>query len=117
MVLSKWMRSLRYGNDYFKLIDSDAFYNVYQRYLKNILNRPAATIRLAVLSDDHDVVLGFCVTEGGSLHYVYVQQEQRNKKIGAALIPKGIQVITHLTKAGMSIWHKKLSHLTFNPFI
>lgn len=116
MVLSKWLRSLKYGNDYFKLIESDTYFNMYQKYIKMILGRPNSVVRIAVLADDHDVALGWSVIEGSVLHYVHVQSEQRNKGIGKSLVPVKIDTLTNLTKTGMNIWHNKLPHAVFNPF-
>lgn len=123
MILSKWMRSLRYGNEYFKLIDSDAFFKNYNRYLDVILSRPNTSISLAVLSDDHDVVLGFSVYEGKTLHYVHVHKDYRKMGIGKDLVPKEMLLnkgegfyISHLTNVGTSIWSSMLSNAKFNPF-
>jgi len=116
MVLSKWMRSLKYGNDYFKLIDSKCYYEVYEKYIKTLLNRTNSMVRLAVLSDDRDVVLGWSLMEKESLHYVHVTNEYRNNGIARLLVPGKIHKITHLTKAGMSLWHSKAPHAIFDPF-
>lgn len=116
MIFSKWLRSLKYGNDYFKLIHSDVYFEVYQKYIHALLTRPNAVVRIAVLSDDRDVALGWSLIEKGTLHYVHVSREQRNKGIGTSLVPGKISAISHLTKAGMSIWHNKLPQAVFNPF-
>lgn len=116
LVLSKWLRTLRHGNEYFKLIESNAYYQTYDRFIKTLLQRPGTMVRIAALSDDLDVVLGFSMIEGDTLHYVYVQHEQRNKGIAKSLVPTPISTITHLTKAGASIWNSKLKHADFNPF-
>lgn len=115
-VKSKWKRTLRHGNDYFKLTDSDSFFANYERFINHLLARASAVIRLAVLTEDPDVVLGFSLIEGNTLHYVYVQHEQRNRGIGRSLVPVKIEIITHLTKSGMSIWHNKLPTAAFDPF-
>jgi hypothetical protein len=116
MILSKWMRSLRYENSYFKLVNSDSYYAAYQRYIASLLARPNGTLRLAVLSDDHDVVLGWSLTERSTLHYVWVAHEQRNKSIAKSLVPILISKITHLTNTGMRIWNSKLPDAIFDPF-
>ena len=116
LVLSKWLRSLRYGNDYFKLIDSDAYYAAYQTYIENMLKRSALMVRLSVLTSDHDVVFGFSVFEGECLHYVHVHKDCRNIGIGMSLVPSGIKTITHVTKNGMRFWNSKLPDCQFNPF-
>lgn len=115
-VKAKWKRSLRHGNDYFKLSDSDSFFRAYERFINHLCARPDCVIRLAVLTEDRDVVLGFSISEGHTLHYVFVQYEQRNKGIARSLVPMRIDVITHLTKAGMNIWHSKLPDAVFDPF-
>lgn len=125
LIFSKWLRSLRYGNDYFKLIDQDTYFAVYHAYLEQLLTRPDSTVRLAVLTDDPDVVLGWAVSEGNRLHYVYVNRE--NRRVGIARKLSGrFDVITHLTKMGMSIWASHFNSdrskqsakplVVFNPF-
>jgi len=117
MIYAKWLRSLRHGNEYFRLIDSDDFYLTYHRYISNLMQMPAATVRLAVLSDDRDVVLGFSITRGNILDYVHVHKDHRLCQIGTHLTPCGIDTITHLTKTAMTIWNNKYSNWKFNPFL
>lgn len=116
LVFSQWMRTLRYGNEYFKLTESRHYFGAYQKYIETLLARPGAVVRLAVITDDRDVVLGWSLMDGTTLHYVHVQKDQRNKGVGTILVPKYIESISHLTKAGLSIWNKKYPHAKFNPF-
>lgn len=116
MVLSKFMRTLRYGNEYFKLIDSDSYYTAYRFYILRLLNRDNTIVRLAVLSEDTDVCLGWSLSEGSTLHYVYVAKEQRGQGIAKRLVPQKIDTFTHLTKAGLSLWNNKAKDAKFNPF-
>lgn len=116
LIYSKWMRSLRKGNDYFKLIDSASYYKTYQHYLGYVLNRDFTIVRLAILSEDSDVVLGFSVSEKNILHYCYTNVDMRKQKIALSLVPFEVQTITHLTKTGMTIWNKKFPNAIFNPF-
>ncbi len=74
-------------------------------------------MKLAVLTDDRDVVLGFSVSRGKVLDYVHVQKDLRKQGIGTALIPLGIDTITHLTKSALPIWGSKYGSWKFNPFI
>lgn len=117
MVYSKWLRSLRYGNDFFKLIEPDAYYSVYKRYIHNVLRKPDTSVRIAVLTDDADVALGFSIFQEPVLHYVHVHKDNRKLGIGRNLIPPGITTITHVTKTGLSIWGSKYSDWKFNPFV
>ncbi len=115
-ILSKWMRSYRYNNDYIKLIDSDSYYSTYRAYLGAILFNSKNTIRLAVLPDDLDVALGFSVCHGNVLHYVYVHKDYRRNGIGKRLVPIEVSSFTHLTKTGIKLWGTKLPKAIFNPF-
>lgn len=116
VIFSRWLRALKFGNDYFKLIDSDAYYSGYHKCIELLLAQPSSVVRLAVLSDDQDVVLGWSVVRGDTLDFVHVHKDNRNLGIGSALVPANITTITHLTKAGMAIWNKKLPNVAFNPF-
>jgi hypothetical protein len=128
LIRSSWLRSYKYGNEYFKLIDNDAYFTKYHNFVSQMLTRPNVKIRLAVLSDDVDVCLGWSVVQDDSiLQYVYVQKDYRKIGIGKSLVPPTIDTITHLTTAGMSIWANKCkskpddnSHkplVVFDPFI
>lgn len=116
LVFSKWLRSLRYGNDFFKLIDPDAYYEAYQQYIARILLKPDCLARFAYLSTEPDVVLGFSICRDNILDYVHVHKDFRQLGIGKHLIPAGIDTVTHLTRTGMTIWNKKYKHWKFNPF-
>jgi GNAT superfamily N-acetyltransferase len=117
MIFSKWLRSLRYGNDYYKLIDQEVYFTTYHIYIENLLSRPNAVVRLAALTEDQDVALGFSVARDNVLDYVHVQRDYRRTGIGTSLVPKGIDTITHLTKIGAGLWSLKLPQAKFNPFI
>jgi GNAT superfamily N-acetyltransferase len=117
LIYSKWLRSLKYGNEYFKLIESQAYFSAYHTYIHNIITRPDTEIRLAVLTEDPDVVLGFSVHRGPVLEYIHVHKDMRHQGIGTSLFPDGITTITHLTNIGTSIWANKYPHLSFNPFV
>ncbi len=116
MILSRWKRSLRHGNDFFKLNDPEAFSAAYDRHIDQILHQGDAMVRLAVLTEDHDVALGFAVFRGAVLDYVHVHKDQRRLGIGSKLVPEAIHTITHLTKTGLIIWANKYPKWKFNAF-
>lgn len=127
LILSKFLRSLRYGNEYFNLIDKDNYFPIYSKYFQTILDRPDSVIKLAILSDDDDVVLGWSMMENKKLHYVYVNKDNRKIGIAKTLTKKPFEIITHLTAIGLSIWSSKFHNKTgpnplnkpiviFNPF-
>lgn len=115
-VMSKWKRSLRYGNDYFRLADPTAYYTAYSLYLDRLLGGPSVAIRVAVLADAPDVLLGFSVSRPGILDYVFVQKDFRRIGIGANLIPDDAKAFTHVTKTWLTVWANKYPKLKFNPF-
>lgn len=116
-VLASWLRSLRHGNDYFKIIDSDSYYKAYENYIKRLLMTDSCLVRFAALSDQLDVLLGFSVSRGTTLDYVFVKKDFRGIGIGKRLTPKDITHVTHLTKTGMAIWVEMDRPWKFNPFI
>ncbi len=118
LIYSKWLRSFRYGNPYFRLVKpADVYYRHYHEHIESILAHPEVCISVAVLSDTHDVVLGFSVYSIPVLHYVYVQKDFRRLGIGARLLPAGSKEFSHLTRIGLDIWHSpKYEDLKFNPF-
>lgn len=115
MILSRFLRSLRRGNEYFRLMDKEAYFKAYNDYLNTILNRPSIIINVAVLSDDIDVALGWALMEPGKLHYVYVKDEQRRQNIGKSLLTENFSTVTHLTNMGLLLFNK-YNNVTFNPF-
>jgi hypothetical protein len=116
LVYSKWMRSLRYGNSYFKLTSSDEYFAAYNRFIEGLLLSEGSKVRLAVLTNDPDVVLGFSVSRPDVLDYVHVQKDQRKQGIATSLTNFPFTFITHLTQDGLSIWGSKLKNVRFNPF-
>jgi predicted GNAT family N-acyltransferase len=117
-IYSRYLRSLKYGNDWFGEIDPDAYYKVYHLLCEKMLLNPASIIRIAQLTDDDDLILGFSISRNPDiLDYVYVKREVRNNGIGKSLLPKTFNIITHLTKQALQIRASKYKGTVFNPFI
>lgn len=117
-IFSKWLRSLRYGNPLFKKIQSGDYYQNYHVYIENLLKKPDSHVKLAVLSDDHDVILGFAVNREDVLDYIYVHVDYRKIGIGANLVLQDVKVFTHITLTAIDIWQNndKYRQWKFNPF-
>lgn len=120
-VFAKWLNSLRYGNLLYYKVDSKEYYKNYQLYLEMLMAKPDALIRLAVLTDDHDVALGFSAGREDILDYIYVCPPYRKIGIAKALTDmQAYRGFTHITKTATNIWlgkKKYQDHLKFNPFI
>ena len=123
MVFSKWLRSQRYGNDLLKLVDSDSYYATYKILIGNILMQPSCVVRIAVLSDDHDVALGFSVCRDKIIDYVHVHKDYRRQGIATSLLSHVPQdgegwTTSAITKTFNIFWpHKVFQKMIFNPFI
>lgn len=115
-IFGKWKRSLRHGNEYFRLMRSKPFNDTYDFVITSTLLRQNAVIRLAVLADSMDVALGWSLVEGDVLHYVFVQAEYRGLGLARKLVPTPINCFTHLTRLGMGLWNAKAPSAEFNPF-
>lgn len=116
MILAKWLRTLRFGNDFFRLIDSPSYFASYQTYIKGLLAKPGCMVRLAVLTEAPDVCLGFSVSRPDVLDYCWVHKDNRKIGIGKSLIQFPFSAMTHLTTVGMAIWSKKFPQAVFDPF-
>jgi hypothetical protein len=114
LIIAPFLNSLRYGNDLFKLIDKDAFYFSYGKFIDVLLQRPNASVKFAILDDE--TVLGWCMSEQKILHYIWVKKEVRRQGIGKALMPKDFDTISHITNKGINIWVNYYPEKRFNPF-
>lgn len=110
-VYATWLKGLRHGNDWFEAIDADCYFNKYKEVVRHLLH--TSKLVVACLSDEPDVVLGYVVTRGPVLHWVFVKKAWRKLGIGKRLIPQGIDTVSHLTKVGRAILPKEWK---FNPF-
>lgn len=125
LIYSKWLKSLRRGNDLLKLVDSKAFYAYHNLLIDDVLAKPMTHVRIASLSDDLDVVLGFCVCRPGDpdiIDYVYVNRDMRRQGIGTTLVPvkigvEGFKIFTHVTKTGLAVTAKKYPKWSYNPYV
>ena len=95
-ILATWLRSLFYGHRFYGSIKKDVFFRQYERLLKRVI--PLCTVEVACLSDDENVILGYVVYRGSTLHWVYVKQSWRRMGIASRLLPEVITKITHKTR-------------------
>lgn len=117
LIKAPFLNSLRYGNELFKIIDKQSYFNNYSRFIDSILQRPKVIIRLSMLNDL--TVLGWAMYELNILHYVWVKKEVRHQGIAKAMTENlEFTYFTHITNKGLSIWAKShYQHLKFDPFL
>lgn len=114
-IFATWLRGLRYGNDWFALIEPTAYYASYNNFIHGLLTKPGTVVKVACLLDDPDVVLGYAVYEGPVLHWVFVKKAWRGIGLAKSLVPNNTKVVSHLTVLGRNIL-KKHPQVQFNPF-
>lgn len=105
LIFAKWLRSFLYGNKAMeRKVSHGEYFQTYHKVIEDILKKPETVIRLAVLTDEPDVVLGFAVYRENVLDYLYVHRDQRQQGIGTTLIPSNITTITHMTSLVANIF-------------
>ncbi len=114
--MSTWLKGLRYGNDWFELIEAPAYYEHYQKAVDHILDLVLTEVKVACLKDSPDVIVGYSVYRGSTLDYVFVKKAWRGIGVAKSLVPSGIVKVTHITAVGRSIL-KKYPKVKFNPFL
>lgn len=115
-IYSTWLKGLRYGNEWFEFITKEAYYTFYHRIIELILQKPTILIKVACLKDDPDVILGYAVSEGSVLHWVFVKSAWRKIGLAKDLIPE-FKSVSHITSIAKSILITKFPNVEFNPFI
>lgn len=110
-IYTSWLRGFRFGNDWIKEIDSDTYYEEYQKVIDGLLKK--ASVLVACLKDDPDVILGYSVKRDDVIDWVFVKKAWRKFGLGNKLIGN-VKFCTHLTYIGNAIRKKK--SITFNPF-
>lgn len=114
LIIAPFLNSLRYGNDLYKLIDKDAYYSSYTKYIEILMRRPDCLVTIALLNDN--TALGWCMHERKTIHYVWVKKEVRRQGIGRSLMPKEFDTISHITNKGINIWVNHYPNVKFDPF-
>jgi len=112
---SDFLKSLINGNHRDSNITRKEYFRMYHELLEQLLAKPGMSVRFAVLEDDLDVCLGWCLFEGETLHYVYVNQISRNQGIAKSIVPE-FNRITLLTKQGEKIRESKFPNIPYVPF-
>lgn len=113
-IFATWLRGLRYGNDWFELIEKATYFRVYHAALERLLTS-GVTIKVACLKDEPNVILGYAVYKGNRLDWVFVKKSWRGIGICHDLVPEEIRKVSHLTKTGRALLAKR-SYLVFDPF-
>lgn len=122
-IMATFLRGLYYGDSWFSLIPKDVFMFNYKSIIESLLQYPGTQVRVACLKEDPDVLLGYSLSRGSIVHWVYVKSSKtkegltwRRNGIARRLLPDSVSDVTHLTALGRSLMHK-LPDCVFNPFL
>ena len=110
-IFATFLKGLRFGNDYYKLIDQDSYFKNYHQILTQLLIRRQC--KVACLKSDSDTILGYSIFSGTIVDWVFVKPAWRRIGIAKDLLPVGINTCTHLNKLCKSI---KPPQWSFDPF-
>lgn len=116
-IYASWLRGLYYGNTFYGEIPKDIFMANYHKVLEVLLSK--ATVRVACLKDDPEVILGYSITRYTStgdvaLDWIFVKSAWRRIGIGKSLVQDNTNVVTHMSKVGKSL---KPMNWVYNPFL
>jgi hypothetical protein len=114
-ILATFLRGVYYGDSWFSLIPKNIFMAHYHIFAENLIARPGVSIRIACLKEDPEVILGYSISKGDAIDWVFVKNAWRGIGIAKSLVPDGVKFVTHLTKSGLAII-KKHPEVQFNPF-
>lgn len=116
-IMATALRGLYYGDSWFSKIPKDIFMDNYKLVLENLIAKRSATIAVACLTEDPDVILGYSILSGDlqTIDFVYVKKAWREQGIARKLTPAHPRYVSHLTEMGTKLL-TKLNGAVFNPF-
>jgi ribosomal protein S18 acetylase RimI-like enzyme len=104
-IISTWRNSAYFGS-IGEREPQAKFFRKLTREIRAII--PEATIEIACLENDPNTIVGWVVSRGTHLDWIYVKVDYRCAGIATMLIPDGIETVSpYKTKIGQAILNKK----------
>lgn len=114
-IMATWLKGQYYGHPWFREIDKDSYNVNYARHIEEVIKRPDTKVNIACLAEDQDIILGYSVLTGSTLHWCYVKEAWRARGIANLLTQPGpITNVSGSTKTGKAISKKR--GWTYNPW-
>jgi hypothetical protein len=111
-IYATWLKGLRYGNATYKQIDKTVYYTKYQVVIKALLG--SSNVIVACLTSDPETIVGYSVSNGDTLHWVYVKESWRQLGVATLVVPNSVHKVSHLTDIGAKAMKKRY---IFDPFL
>lgn len=116
-IYATWLKSYHYDS-WTKSIAKSVYFDNYKLVLDRLLED--SKVLIACTKEDENVILGYCVSEPGIIHYVFVKEAFRMFGIATDLVGHSIDeqqiIISHRTQSVLPILRTK-DFITFNPFV
>ncbi len=118
-ILKSFLLGVYYGDTWFSKIPKRLFMDNYKIVIETLFNKYKNSIRIACLTEDPTVILGYSVLNPTEsvLYFVYVKQAWRERGIARSLVPETVTAVTHLTSLGETLIQKFKETPIFNPFL
>jgi hypothetical protein len=116
-IYKTFLNGIYYGDTWLSEIPKPIFMKYYRALAEVLIKSPKATVKVACLPDEPNVILGYSILSSDfqTIHFVYVKEVWRKKGIGRSLVPQYPTAVTHLTSMGRLLL-PKLEAAVFNPF-
>ena len=116
-ILSTFLKGLYHGESFFSQIPKNIFMDNYKRVANALVENPGIKIKVACLTEDPDVILGYAILsqDNSTVFWVFTKTAWRKRGIAKSLLPSKPTTVAHLTKVGNSLLYK-LDNPIFNPF-
>jgi hypothetical protein len=112
-VYSTWLKSLYHRSKLFNEVPADVFYANYHKHVEHLLR--VSTVRVACLTEDQDVILGWAAYNKNTLHYAFTKQVWRSQGIQKKILDNHvITTVSCITDMGNKI--RKAKSWEFNPW-
>lgn len=103
-ILSAWLKGQRYGNLAFEVMSPEPYYELFSKYIGQLLISPHVECTIACGENDPTWIVGFAVTQGPGIHWIFVKTDYRKKGIARLMLKnKPISTVYSITKVGYAI--------------
>jgi hypothetical protein len=113
-IYSSWRNSAYYLCEKARQEPAPQFFRRLTDIIKSILK--VAKVRIACFQESPEVIVGYAISTGTHLNWIYVKEDFRERGIATLLFPDSTETVTdHLTKQGNKIVEKKNLKTKENP--